>query len=119
MYVTGVSTRKVVKVTKELWGLEVSSSQVSRAAQQLDEELQAWRSRDLSQTPYVLFDARCEKLRHGGAVRDCAELIAVGVLPSGNRTVLGVSVFLSEAEVHWREFMNSLCERGLHGTASS
>lgn len=45
MYVTGVSTRKVVKVTKELWGLDVSSSQVSRAAQQLDEELQAWRKR--------------------------------------------------------------------------
>ncbi len=114
-YFTGVSTRKVVKVTKELWGLDVSSSQVSRAAQQLDEELQAWRSRDLGRTPYVLFDARYEKVRHGGTVRDRAVLIAVGVLPSGNRTVLGVSVSLSEAEVHWREFMNSLCERGLHG----
>ncbi len=115
MYVKGVSTRKVAQVTEKLCGLEVSSSQVSRAAQQLDEELQAWRSRDLGQVCYVLFDARYEKVRHGGAVRDCAVLIAVGVLPSGNRTVLGVSVSLSEAEVHWREFMSSLCERGLHG----
>lgn len=60
-------------------------------------------------------DARYEKIRHGGSVRDCAVLLAVGILPNGNRSILGVSVSLSEAEVHWREFLNRLCERGLHG----
>jgi transposase-like protein len=115
MYVQGVSTRKVTEITSELCGLDVSSSQVSRAAQLLDEELQAWRSRPLGKLSYLIVDARYEKVRHGGAVIDCAVLVAVGVLPNGKRTVLGVSVSLSEAEVHWREFLQSLVERGLHG----
>ena len=115
MYVQGVSTRKVTEITRELCGLDISSSQVSRAAQLLDEELRSWRSRPLGKLPYLIVDARYEKVRHGGAVVDCAVLVAVGVLPNGKRTVLGVSVSLSEAEVHWRELLASLVERGLHG----
>ncbi len=115
MYVQGVSTRKVTAITKELCGLEVTSTQVSRAAQLLDEELQLWRTRPLGKVSYVILDARYEKVRHGGSVVDCAVLIAIGVMPDGKRTVLGVSVKLSEAEVHWREFLQSLVERGLHG----
>jgi transposase-like protein len=115
MYVQGVSTRKVAEITKELCGLDVSSSQVSRAAKTLDEELKAWRERPLGRVPYVILDARYEKVRHGGSVRDCAVLIAVGVLDNGQRSVLGVSVSLSEAEVHWRDFMRGLIDRGLHG----
>ncbi len=115
MYVQGVSTRKVTQITSELCGLDVSSSQVSRAAQLLDEELQSWRERPLGKLVYLTLDARYEKVRHGGTVVDCAVLVAVGVLPSGKRTVLGVSAKLSEAEVHWREFLQSLVERGLHG----
>jgi len=115
MYVQGVSTRKVTKITSELCGLDVSSSQVSRAAKLLDAELQSWRERPLGKLLYVTLDARYEKVRHGGTVIDCAVLIAIGVLPNGKRTVLGVSAKLSEAEVHWREFLQSLVERGLHG----
>ena len=115
MYVQGVSTRKVTQITSELCGLDVSSSQVSRAARLLDEELEAWRSRPLGKLPYLILEARYEKVRHGGSVVDCAVLVAIGVLPNGKRTVLGVSAKLSEAEVHWREFLQSLVERGLHG----
>jgi transposase-like protein len=115
MYVQGVSTRKVQEITRELCGLEVSSTQVSRAAALLDEELAAWRNRALGRVPYLVLDARYEKVRHGGSVVDCAVLIAIGVTPAGKRSVLGVSVSLSEAEVHWREFLASLIERGLHG----
>ncbi len=115
MYVQGVSTRKVTEITQELCGLEVTSSQVSRAAQLLDEELESWRSRPLGKLSYLILDARYEKVRHGGSVVDCAVLIAIGVLPDGKRTVLGVSAKLSEAEVHWRDFLQSLVERGLHG----
>ena len=116
MYVQGVSTRKVVEVTRELCGLDVSSTQVSRAAQLLDEELEEWRNRPLGEVPYVILDARYEKVRHGGSVRDCAVLVAIGVREDGKRSVLGVSVSLSEAEVHWRTFLESLQARGLHGT---
>ncbi len=115
MYVQGVSTRKVAKITAELCGLDVTSMQVSRAAKLLDEELEIWRNRPLGQVEYLILDARYEKVRVDGSVRDCAVLIAIGVLPSGNRSVLGVSVSLSEAEVHWREFLSSLKKRGMHG----
>jgi len=115
MYVQGVSTRKVAEITEQLCGLDVSSSQVSRAAQLLDEELEAWRTRELGRVRYMILDARYEKIRHAGTVRDCAVLIAIGILPDGKRTVLGVSVSLSEAEVHWRAFLEQLCQRGLHG----
>jgi putative transposase len=115
MYVHGVSTRKVTQVMEELCGLEVSSTQVSRASQLLDEELATWRNRPLGRFPYVFFDARYEKVRHGGAVVSCAVLIAVGIGEDGKRSVLGVSVSLSEAEVHWRTFMEGLQSRGLHG----
>jgi len=115
MYVQGVSTRKVAAITRELCGHEVSSMQVSRAAEALDAELETWRQRPLGPTPYVILDARYEKVRHGGSVIDCAVLIAIGIMPNGKRSVLGVSVSLSEAEVHWRTFLKSLIDRGLHG----
>lgn len=115
MYVQGVSTRKVAKITAELCGLEVTSMQVSRAAALLDEELEIWRNRPIAQVEYLILDARYEKVRVDGSVRDCAVLVAIGVLPSGSRSVLGVSVSLSEAEVHWRDFLQSLKKRGMHG----
>jgi putative transposase len=115
MYVQGVSTRKVAAITRELCGHEVSSMQVSRAAEALDAELETWRQRPLGPTPYVILDARYEKVRHGGSVIDCAVLIAIGITTNGKRSVLGVSVSLSEAETHWRTFLKSLIDRGLHG----
>jgi transposase-like protein len=115
MYVQGVSTSKVTKITEELCGCEISSSDVSRATALLDEDLAKWRSRPLGQVKYLVLDARYEKVRHGGQVVDSSVLIAIGVLPDGRRSVLGVSVSLSEAEVHWRDFFKSLIERGLHG----
>lgn len=115
MYVQGVSTSKVTKITEELCGCEISSSDVSRAAALMDEEHQKWRTRPLGQIKYLVLDARYEKVRHGGSIVDCSVLIAIGVDTEGRRSVLGVSVSLSEAEVHWREFFKSLLERGLHG----
>lgn len=116
MYVNGVSTRRVKEITSELCGLEISSTDVSRATKLLDEQLESWRTRPLGEIPYLVLDARYEKVRHGGHVVDCAVLVAVGVQRDGRRSVLGVSVALSEAEVHWRTFLSSLLERGMHGT---
>jgi putative transposase len=115
MYVQGVSTSKVTRITEELCGCEISSSDVSRATALLDQDLAKWRSRPLGQVKYLILDARYEKVRHGGSIVDCSVLVALGVDAEGRRSVLGVSVSLSEAEVHWREFFKSLIERGLHG----
>ncbi len=115
MYVQGVSTRKVSAIVEELAGCEVTSMQVSRAAAALDTELSAWREAKLPAYPYLFLDARYEKVRHGGRVLDCAVLLAVGVTAGGKRRVLGGSRALSEAEAHWRAFLQSLQARGLTG----
>ena len=115
MYVQGVSTRKVSAVLEQLCGLEISSTQVSQCAAKLDAELESWRNRPLGFCPYVLLDARYEKVRQGSVVLDCAVLIALGIGPDGKRTILGTSAALSEAEIHWRSFLASLQKRGLHG----
>jgi len=114
MYVQGVSTRKVTKVMEELCGFEVSSGQVSNLNKQLDDEFEKWRRRPLPEILYMIVDATYYKVRIDGVVRDCATLIAKGVRRSdGKRIILGVSCALSEAEVHWRDFLNSLKERGI------
>lgn len=116
MYVQGVSTRKVAEVTRDLCGLDITSQQVSRAAALLDEELEAWRTRPLGEHKLVVLDARYEKVRQGGHVRSIAVLVATGVNADGKRSIIGASTSLSEAEVHWREFLRSLVQRGLEGT---
>jgi putative transposase len=114
MYLQGVSTRRVTKIMEELCGLEVTSTQVSRAAAGLDEILEAWRTREIEAVSHLVLDARYEKIRYNGVMRSCAVLVAAGIRTSdGKRTVLGCSVSLSEAEVHWREFLVSLKQRGL------
>jgi transposase-like protein len=116
MYVQGVSTRRVQAVAERLCGTDVTSVQVSRAAKLLDEELTAWRTRKLGEIKHLILDARYEKVRSGGSVVDCAVLIAKGVrAEDGRRMILGVSVSLSEAEPHWRTFLESLQDRGMHG----
>ena len=115
MYVQGVSTRKVAAIIERMCGSEVSSTQVSKAAAMLDEKLEKWRNCELGETVYLYLDARYEKVRQDGQVRDAAVLIASGVIPDGHRKVLGVSISLSEHEIHWRTFLDSLVKRGLRG----
>lgn len=115
MYVQGVSTRKVAEVMGTMCGFEVTSTEVSRCASLLDEELEKWRTRPLGHCPYLVLDARYENVRVDGTVRSCAVLIAAGVRDDGKRSLLGVSCSMSEAEVHWRSFLTRLKQRGLHG----
>ncbi len=115
MYVQGVSTRRVKTITEQLCGVEISAMQVSRATAQLDEILQEWRERPLGEITYLYVDARYEKVREAGQVRDAAVLVAAGITPEGERQVLGVSVSLSEHEAHWKAFLKSLKDRGLKG----
>lgn len=116
MYFNGVATRKVKKILESLCGLNVTSQQVSRATEKLDVELTSWRNRSLGSISYVILDAKYEKVRIEGVVRDAAILSAIGVKEDdGKRMVLGVHVSLSEAEVYWREFLESLNLRGIRG----
>ena len=114
MYLQGVSTRRVTNVMEELCGLEVTSTQVSRLTAKLDESFEQWRCRPLSEISHLILDATYIKVRVDSSVRDCAVLVAIGIhREGGKRMILGVSVALSEAEVHWRAFLSSLRERGI------
>jgi putative transposase len=115
MYIQGVSTRKVTNIVEDLCGFNVTSDEVSRATKALDEKFVKWRNRPLGKFVYLFLDARYEKVRHGGCVVDSAVLVAYGICEKGKRHILGVSVALSEAEVHWRAFLESLVARKLHG----
>jgi transposase-like protein len=115
MYIKGVSTRDVSAIIEELCGFQVTSTEVSRATQLLDEEFIKWRTRDIGSYEYLYLDALYETVRNAGSVMDLAILIAIGAREDGKRELLGISVKLSEAEIHWREFLEDLQKRGLHG----
>ena len=116
MYVQGVSTRKVKEITEELCGHAFSSSSVSRVTSRLDAELGKFFSRRLEEPyPYLVLDARYERVREEGVVRKRAVLVALGINEDGRRCVLGVELADRESATSWREFLLRLRERGLHG----
>ena len=116
MYVQGVSTRKVKAVTEELCGHEFSASTVSEINKGLDGKLAAFASRRLEEPcPYLIMDARYEKVREAGVIRSRAVLIAIGVNWDGRREVLAVELANRESESSWRDFLLGLKERGLSG----
>ena len=116
MYVHGVSTRKVKDITEALCGLEISRTQVSELAKGLDAEVQVWRSRPLPKVyPYLVVDARYEKVRRGPHVESCGVLLVVGIGEDGFREILGTYTANSESETTWSEVFADLRDRGLSG----
>jgi len=116
MYIQGVSTRKVKKITEELCGLEISRSQVSHLSKGLDEEIALWRSRHLKKAyPYLVVDARYEHIRSGFHVTSQGILLVVGISKDGYRELLGVWHADSENEQSWTDVFIELKERGLKG----
>jgi len=98
----------------DLFGFDVSSTQVSNLTAELEGEFKKWRNRPLPEISHLFADATYYKVRIDGNARDCATLIAIGIRrDNGKRLVIGVSCALSEAEVHWRNFLNGLKERGI------
>ena len=115
MYIQGVSTRRVQKIIEEMCGLEISSTQVSEATKELDEQFEKFRNRQIGEISYLVLDATYVKIRRNGTVLNTAILIAYGVNLEGKREILGVSSSISEAEIHWRNFLKELQKRGMHG----
>jgi putative transposase len=116
MYVQGVSTRKVKAVTEELCGHSFSASTVSEATARLDATLQAFFTRRLAEPyPYLILDARYERVREAGVIVSQAVLVAIGIGWEGRRQVLGVELANRESRSSWREFLTGLRDRGLAG----
>ena len=116
MYVQGVSTRKVQAITEQLCGHSVSASTVSRVREELAGHLAQFAERRLEEAyPYLVLDARYERVRDAGVVRSRAVLIAVGINEEGRRCVLGVELANRESVSSWRTFLEGLRARGLQG----
>ena len=116
MYVQGVSTRKVKAITEELCGHGFSASAISDATARLDGALTAFAERRLEEAyPYLILDARYERIREAGAIQSQAVLVAIGVDWEGRRQVLGVELANRESRSSWRDFLAGLKRRGLFG----
>jgi transposase-like protein len=117
MYFQGVSTRKVQDVLEEMCGMEISAATVSRVACELDEKLSAFKGRRLDATnyPYLLIDARYEKVRVNGQVVSQAVLVAAGITSEGKREILDWRLGDSESEGTWGDLFRTLKDRGLSG----
>jgi len=116
MYIQGVSTRKVKAITEELCGHEFSASSISRINQSLDEELEKFAKRQLEEAyPYLILDARYEKVREEGVIRSRAVLVAIGINEDGRRCILAVELANRESESSWKDFIGQLRQRGLRG----
>lgn len=116
MYVQGVSTRKVKAITQELCGEDFSASTISRINKSLDRQLRQFARRRLNEPfPYLILDARYEKVREQGVVRSRAVLTAIGVSWEGRRCVLAVELANRESASSWKDFLLGLKERGLSG----
>jgi putative transposase len=114
MYIQGVSTRKVKAITEELCGHEFSASTISRVNQTLDVELEKFAQRKLEEAyPYLILDARYEKVREDGAIRSRAVLVAIGINWEGRRNVLAVDLANRESHSSWKDFLLDLRKRGL------
>jgi transposase-like protein len=118
MYIQGVSTRKVTHIVQELCGVGISKSQVSSLAGELDKNLNLWRQRRLDKAyPYLVVDARYEKVRTTAGVVSKAVMIVVGVSDCGHREILSIQVGDSENEVDWGSLFQDLKDRGLSGVS--
>jgi putative transposase len=116
MYVQGVSTRKVKAVTEALCGHSFSASSISAINKSLDESVKAFAERRLTEDyPYLILDARCEKVREGGIIVSQAVLVAVAVDGDGRRRILAVDLASRESRSSWRDFLSGLKARGLAG----
>src|SRR5512143_3284436 len=113
MYAQGVSTRKVKAIAEELCGRSFSASSIGAINKRLDESLARFAARRLGEAfPYLILDARYEKVREAGVIASRAVLIAIGIDRDGRRQVLGVELANRESR---RDFLLGLRARGLAG----
>jgi len=116
MYVQGVSTRKVKAITEELCGHSFSATTISQINKGLDESLARFANRPLDEAyPYLILDARYEKVREDAVIQSQAVLVAIGINWEGQRQVLAVDTANRESKSAWKDFLLRLKERGLCG----
>ena len=114
MVVNGVSTRKVSKVVETLCGLSVSKSAVSDLCKELDEAVNAFKNRSLTDHyPFVIIDATYFKVREDHKIISKAFMVAYATNSEGHRDIIGFGAYANESRETWLDFLSSLKRRGL------
>jgi putative transposase len=114
MYGRGMSVRDIQAHLRELYGVEVGHDLISRVTDALLDDVREWQARPLEDVYPILFlDALIVKVRDGGAVRNKACYVAIGVNLEGERDVLGLWFQSSEGAKFWLAVLNELKQRGV------
>jgi len=117
MFLTGMSTRSLSMMSKRLLGRRISATEVSNANKELVDAVERWRMRDLSReaVKYMFVDGVNFNMRLEGSIEMVPVLVAIGVVETGHRLVLGLQAGDKESAGSWREFFKDLKSRGLQG----
>jgi putative transposase len=113
MFLRGVSTRKVGKISHLLWGSDVSPAEVSRMNKAVKKELIRWLNRPITKKfAYLIIDGAYFKVRRKRISREAA-LCAVGITEKGEREHLGFIQGHRESQKAWESLLTQLVRRGL------
>ena len=114
MYARGLSVREVGGHLEEIYGIDVSPDLISAVTDAVLDEVAEWQNRPLDAVyPLIFFDAIRVKIRDEGFVRNKAVYIALGILPNGNKEILGLWIEQTEGAKFWLRVMNELKNRGI------
>jgi putative transposase len=118
MFLTGVSTRTLSMLSKNLIGRKISPGEISNANKELIDSIEKWRNRNLSDEPikYMFLDGVNFDMRIGKSVEKVPVLVAIGVTKSNLKRVLGFQSGDKESASTWREFFKDLKKRGLNSS---
>ena len=115
LFLAGISTRSLSMISERLIGRRISPTEISSVNKELNDAVEAWRRRDLSQEPvkYLFIDGVHFHMRVGRSIEIVPVLVAIGVTETGHKLVLSLQAGDKESATSWREFFKDLKSRGL------
>lgn len=114
MYAKGMTTGDIERHIRDIYGLSVSDSTISRVTDKILPVVREWQGRPLEELYAVVFmDAVHFHVRSEGQIVKKAVYVAIGVQMDGIRDVLGMWVGENESAKFWLGILNSLKNRGV------
>ena len=114
LYAKGMSNRDIEDHLNNLYGIDVSSSMISKITDKIIPEIREWQSRQLEDVyPIVFMDAIHYSVRKDGVVVKKAVYLAIGIDKEGRKEVLGFWIGENESSKYWLNVLNELKNRGV------
>lgn len=115
LYSQGTSTRDIQRTMREMYGIEVDDSRVSKITDKLLPTIREWQERPLQSVyAFLMLDAIFYNVRDNGVVVKKAAYIAVGTDLEGQKDVLGIWIGAAESAKFWLSVLTGLKNRGVH-----